>query len=412
MKLLLGDLGAFYQNCKKQDLGFYIAALYLVFSYLRPQMIFRELDILPWTQITIIFGLIYLAINSRIKFQSIHISGIAFFTVVLASSFNSLYQDLSMSKLSASYIWVIEMLFFTNIIRNREQFRLSIILFFLILFKMSFFGARTWLERGLGFREWGIAGPPGFFANSGEFSLLMAMLATMSIAFLSAQKEKPKKIYYLLPITAIMTVLGASSRGGQLALLAGLLIIALSIWKIRFKPIAGIALAVCITFFVLPEEQMERFKSMGSDSTSTSRLLYWKKGLEMMQDYPFLGVGYYSFPKYFSNKYNHLKEQGSYLSSREEVAHNSFIQIGSTMGYTGLVVFLWLHLLCYLQNRKVRKLLTQGNWLYRFSYGLDASLVTYTIGSIFMSVAFYPYIYFLLMFSQIGLNIAKKESLK
>jgi len=323
-----------------------------------------------------------------------------------------------MSKLGASYIWLIEMLFFTNLIRNGEQFRLTIILFFLVLFKMSFFGARTWISRGLSFRDWGIAGPSGFFSNSGEFSLLMAILAVMSIAFLMGQNRKPRKIYYLLPATAIMTVIGASSRGGQLALLAGLLFLALTIGKIRLKPILGFGLIIYIIFLVLPDEQKERFATIGKDGTSKSRLLYWEKGFEMMQDHPGLGVGHYAFPHYFTKYYKNLMENDNFLSSRQEVAHNSFIQIGSTLGYTGLLIYLWLHFLCHLQNRKVRKLLkklngsSDVNWLYGYSIGLDASLVTYVVGSIFMSVAFYPYIYLMLMFSQISLNITVQESQK
>src|SRR5690606_20679523 len=96
---------------------------------------------------------------------------------------------------------------------------------------ISLFGTRTWIGRGFAFQDYGIAGPPGFFENSGELSLLMAMLTILSITLLLSRNLT--KWLYLFPLTAIMTVLAASSRASQLGLLIGLFI--LFAIKGRFK---------------------------------------------------------------------------------------------------------------------------------------------------------------------------------
>lgn len=413
MNAVLRDFGRFYNECKSQDFAFYMAALYLIFSYLRPQAIYPTLDFLPWTQLSIVSGIIYLQLQGRLRVQSIHIITFVFFLVIVASSYYSHDPEFSFSRLHVPYTWLIEMFFFTSCIKNSQQFRLLTILFFLILFKMSFFGAKTWVMRGFGFTGWGIAGPPGFFANSGEYSLLMAMLAIMSLGFILGHKNF-NKLYYVLPLTAVMTVLGASSRGGQMALIAGLIIVAFAIGKIRFKSIVLVLFSGYMIFLIMPDEQKERFTDMGGDNTSISRLMYWEKGVEMMNENPFFGVGYYTFAQYFSDNYSYLKDDDSYLGKRNEVAHNSFVEVGSTLGYSGLACYVGMILICYFQNRAVRKRMKSieygpsEQWIYHYSIGLDATMVVYVVGSFFMSVAFYPYIYLLMMFSQSNLNGVKE----
>lgn len=413
MKGIFKDCLNFYTECKQQDFGFYMVAAYLVFSYLRPQVLFPILNIIPWTELTIVSGILYSIVKNRLKFQHVHFSLFLFCMIALISSYLSYYPDKSFNKLNVIFIWTTEVLFFTNCIRTTKQYKLITILFFLLIFKMSFFGARTWIERGFGFRGWGIAGPTGFFANSGEFSLLIAMLAAMSIAFILGHK-KVNKMYYLLPLTAIMTVAGASSRGGQLALAGAMFVIAVVIGKLRIKNILLVTFMSLAVFSLLPDQQINRFSTAGDDDTSESRLIYWGAGLEMMNEHKWFGVGYYTFPQYFHDHYSMLFNESIINSGREEVAHNSLIEVGSTMGYVGLTCYLWLIYLVYSLNRKTRKILRKEqkdistDWMPRYSIGLDAALVAYLIGSFFMSVAFYPYLYLLLMLSQSLNNCSRR----
>jgi hypothetical protein len=135
----------------------------------------------------------------------------------------------------------------------------------------------------------------------------------------------------------------------------------------------------------------------------------------MMNDYPFLGVGYYAFPLYFEDNYSHLKQGGGYSVQKREVSHNSFVQVGSTLGYAGLACYLGMILFCFSQHRKVRRICTLNSnneniqWCRKFSFGLDATLVSFIVGSFFMSVALYPYIYLMLMLSQTTKNSVEQD---
>ncbi len=409
IKAILRDIRSFINAYKGQDLIFYFGCAYIIFSYLRPQLIYPQLNFIPWLRITILIGLGLMVLKGQLKFTGTH--ALVFLFAILAgiSALNSYYPAISMRHIGAPFIWAIEVLFLSNCMRNLNQLKLLMALLFLVLLKMSLFGAKTWMLRGFGFAGWGIQGPPGFFLNSGEFSLLMAMAAVMSIPYLIALGLK-RRYLWLLPITAVMTVLGASSRGGQLALAVGLLYLLIAYKKIRIKNLVYIALAVWLVITILPEEQKARFSLIGDDDTSVSRLDYWHAGIEMARDNPWTGIGISTFPQYY-NDYYKVSHKG-YLGGREEVSHNSLIQVASTMGIPALFLYLMMHIrIFYSTSRKsLQQINADQNPLpLGIHYSLRSGILTYFVGAFFMSVAFYPYIYLLCGLS-IALHRVVKES--
>lgn len=410
MKNLYSEFKQYYKDCQAEDLGFYMVAGYIVFSYLRPHMLFPLLDIIPWTQLFIIGGLVYAVSKGNLRFQLPHFTILLFSIVCLLSAYNSQYPAISFRNVDIPFIWLLEALCFTCCINSTRKLKLIVILFFLMLFKISFFGARTWVQRGFGFQDYGISGPSGFFQNSGELSLLMAMITIMSVSVMIGS-EHPRKIYYALPITAIMTVLAASSRASQLALLAAAFIFFLIKGKLNLKYLLMAITVIYGGYTLLPDEQKARFTSAGEDSTSQSRLLYWEKGVDMVKDHPWLGVGFQAFPMYFHAHYADEIPEGSNFGQKREVAHNTLIEVSSEAGIFGLLSYLWMYFIVFKLNGNSRKLLRVSSlvpsqqWLYQFSIGLDIAQIAFIIGAFFMSVALYPYTYFMIMFS-LSLNNA------
>lgn len=416
MKQLIKDFKKFYRDCKNENFAFYMAAGYIIFSYLRPHVIFKWLDVIPWTRLFILGGLAYAITKQTVKLQAAHLAILFFAFSCCLSSYLSFEPEWSFSKLDVIFIWFLEVLFFTACVDSRHKFKLLTILFFLVLFKISFFGARTWVQRGFGFRDYGIAGPMGFFENSGELSLLMAMLAIMSLSILISQKQL-SKWYYLLPLTAYMTVLAASSRGSQLALAIGTFIFFSIKGKFKIKYLLITIFVGYVGFLLLPAKQQERFTSSGEDDTSTSRLIYWAAGLDMLKEKPLTGIGFRCFPDYFHTYFQHMIPNDQSWGNKKEVAHNTLIEVSSEMGIIGFSTYMFMYFLVFKLNSSSRKHLRpyakniNEDWLYQYSIGLDVANITYFIGAFFMSVAFYPYIYFMLMFSTVLNNIAKREAL-
>ncbi|MDN6327077.1 MAG: O-antigen ligase family protein [Alkalibacterium sp.] len=408
--VLKNDLKVFLQGLKGQDMIFYLGLAFIVLYYLRPQVIIPGLSIIPWMQITIVVGFLAMASNNRLKFTGTHFLVFLFATIAWLSAMNSLYPEISSKDITTPFIFALEVLFLSNCVKNVKQLQLLLILFFLCIFKMSFFGARTWVGRGFGFSGWGLQGPPGFFQNSGEFSLLMAICAVMSIPLILHMKPKTK-LYWLLPVTGVMTVMAASSRGGQLALLTGLIYLLLAYKKIRFKNLVYVAIVASIAWAIFPDEQKARFATAGSDGTSETRLEYWSAGIDMAKEYPLLGIGLKAFPEHYSRYYK--ISDGSYLSRRKEVAHNSLIEVASTLGIFALTLYLWLQLIVFSTKSLLKNKKSSGasedefEFLEHFRISLNAAILTYFVGALFMSLAFYPYIYFLLSLSIIRMRFVK-----
>lgn len=410
--VLKEDLQAFRQGLKGQDIVFYFGLAFIVLYYLRPQVIIPGLDIIPWLQITIILGFLAMIAKNRLKFTGTHFLVILFATLAWLSAMNSLYPEISSRNMTTPFIFALEVLFLSNCVKNVKQLQLLLIVFFLCIFKMSFFGARTWASRGFGFAGWGIQGPEGFFQNSGEFSLLMAICAIISIPIILCMQPKTK-LYWLLPMTAVMAVLGASSRGSQLALVVGLVYLLISYKKIKFKNLVYVLAFVSVAWALFPEEQKARFDAAGSDQTSTSRLNYWEAGIDMAKEYPWLGVGYRTFPEHYHRYYK--VSDGSYLSNRREVAHNSLIEVASNLGVPALILYLWLHFLVFSRKSFINtktKPDSEVIFMESFRIALNGAILTYFVGAFFMSIAFYPYIYFLLSLAIVQRRLVKNISLE
>jgi putative inorganic carbon (HCO3(-)) transporter len=406
--IIKNDVKTFRQALKGQDLIFYLGLVFIVLYYLRPQVIIPGLDIIPWMQITILLGFAAMAGKSRLKFTGTHFLVFLFAILAWLSAMNSLYPDISSRDITTPFIFALEVLFLSNCVKNVKQLQLLMIVFFLCIFKMSFFGARTWVSRGFGFAAWGIQGPAGFFQNSGEFSLLMAICAVMSIPLILYMKSKTK-LYWLLPITAVMTVMGASSRGGQLALLVGLIYLLLAYKKIGFKNLLYVTVFVSVAWALFPEEQKARFETAGSDQTSTSRMDYWEAGIDMAKQHPLLGVGYKSFPEHYHQFYK--VRDGSFLSKRKEVAHNSIIEVVSTLGIPALTLYIWFHFSVFSSNSLLKKHKNPEpklKFLESFRISLNGAILVYFVGAMFMSITFYPYIYLLLAFAIIKVRLFKE----
>jgi putative inorganic carbon (HCO3(-)) transporter len=410
--VIKNDVKTFRQALKGQDLIFYLGLAFIVLYYLRPQVIIPGLDIIPWMQITILLGFAAMAGKSRLKVTGTHFLVFLFATLAWLSAMNSLYPEISSRDITTPFIFALEVLFLSNCVKNVKQLQLLMVVFFLCIFKMSLFGARVWVSRGFGFSGWGIQGPAGFFQNSGEFSLLMAICAVMSIPLILYMKPKTK-LYWLLPLTAVMTVMAASSRGGQLALLVGFIYLLLAYKKIRFKNLVYVTVFASVAWALFPAEQKARFETAGSDETSTTRLNYWEAGIDMANEYPLLGVGFRAFPEHYHWFYK--VRDGSYLSNRKEVAHNSLIEVVSTLGIPALILYLWFHISVFSSRsllKKHKEPMLELVFLEGFRVSLNAAILTYFVGAMFMSITFYPYIYFLLGLALIKVRLFKERELE
>ena len=139
------------------------------------------------------------------------------------------------------------------------------------------------------------------------------------------------------------------SRSAWLGTLAGGIFMAVHYWPHRdrwFRRSAGITLAVAVCAGALPSVR-ERAQVLLStrEASNASRLEGWKAGSRVWRQYPLLGSGpdtfFQSFRPYRSEAY--IKTTGGGITQAD--AHNDFIQMASTQGLAGFLIYSWLVIL-------------------------------------------------------------------
>lgn len=406
-------VGAILTAFRREHISFWAVCGYLFIEYVRPQSIIPELDILPWGKMFLVLSAATWLADSRQRWVGDPTNKwmLLFGTTIVLSSLTAYWPDESISKLMDFFGWFVIYFLIINIVNTEKRLYIFLLIFLLASFKMSQHGARTWAMRGFSFESWGLMGPPGFFENSGELSVQMLMF--MPIAYRLAMAIRPwltrMKFWFmlLLPTTAAMTVVGASSRGSQLGL-------AVQIYHTFLKGrlsirTAFLALIVAAAgTLLLPDEQWERFRGAGSDETSQQRLLYWKHGLEMIKDHPVLGVGYFNFPPYFA-----LNHSEDIMFGSAQLPHNIFIQVGTDAGLIGLLLYVTLIVAGFRGNRAIRKRLVNApnHWLHSVSFGYDAALIGFLIAGQFVTIGYYPFMWIQLALIAATRNVALNTGL-
>jgi putative inorganic carbon (HCO3(-)) transporter len=408
-------LRAFLSHMKREHFSFWMICGYVFVEYVRPQSIIPSLAFLPWAQILLVLTLIGLMLDPKKSWVSDAANGwlTLFLLLILASSALAIYPQLSWPRIMDFFGWYLIYFLLINVVTNEKRFFIVLVIFCLASFKLSSFGARSWAMRGFTFTSWGIQGPPGYFMNSGELSIQMLMFAP--IAFEAALFMRPHLtrfkfgVLMLLPVTAAMTVIGASSRGGQIALVYQFYRTLLK-GRLTLKALVIVGILGAAFFALLPNEQKSRFEAVGSDRTSQQRLLYWKHGAEMIRDHPVLGVGYFNFARYYADHYPE-----DMLYSTAQLPHNIFVQVGTDTGVPGLFVFIMILFRNFRCAREIRNMWAAAGKPNSFhaavARGLTVALWGFIIAGQFVTVTYYPFLWINLAFTVALRNISAKALL-
>lgn len=390
---------------KQAHFSFWMISFYLFFEYSRPQAIFPAIDFLPWAQLFLMGALAGAFFDKTVKWVShpVNFLMIALGILIFIASHTAYFPKFSQRFYIDFYSWFVIYFLIINIVNTRERFYIFFLVFLFSAAKISVGTSINWALRGFAFTSWGLTGPRGYFQNSGELSILMLTLFPVAFKLFIYLKDRVTKFekFLLLSfwITPVLTILGASSRGSQLALAVQLaFLFRKNIFRI--KPLVMTAALFALLYHLLPDEQMERFRNMGEDQTSEQRLLYWKNGIEMINDHPFTGVGYFNFIPYYER---HFPQDMLYDDA--ELPHNIIIQIGTDAGYPAIIVYLLLLISPLVIARAAIKE-NKDPLLNVLLVGISYGLLGFTVAGQFVSVVYYPFLWLGLAFLVAGRNVS------
>ena len=221
---------------------------------------------------------------------------------------------------------------------------------------------------------------------------------------------------YALIFACLLMPVGTEARTG-LVCIAALAILMLRDAKNRFVYVGmvGIALVAAIPF--LPQtftSRMETISTYQADSSATTRLAVWAWTLDYVQDHP-LGGG---FEAYRQNRLQVDTVSSQTAGAVEMVAqttsqdsgrayHSSYFEMLGEQGFPGLILFLLIHGIGVVRmeilRRRYRKADEGEEWIAPLATALQHGQLVYLVGSLFVGIAFQPFIYMLLAV-QIGFD--------
>lgn len=396
---------------KKQHFSFWMICGYLFFEFVKPQALFPQIDVLPWAQLLLMGAMVGAFTDPTVKWVSsaANVYIILFLITILISIATATYPEYSHKYFMLFFSWFIIYFLIINIVNTPERFYLFLIIYIVAAGKIAFGTSKTWVARGFSFTGWGLMGPKGYFQNSGELAILMLMLFPLGFYMYQHFKGKvlwwEKALLIVFWVCPILTILGASSRGAQVALL-GVMAIMFRKSVFRIKPLIGVVVLMSSLLWLLPDGQKERFTRAGDDRPSQQRLLYWEHGWEMMKDHPFTGVGYFNFIPYYEAYYSY-----DMLYPTAQLPHNIFIQVGTDAGFIALFFFILLILYCLYTPIKMQSMRDVSALDKYVAAGLGYGVLGFVIAGQFVTVSYYPFLWVHLAFIVAHRNIClnKKE---
>ncbi|HYE71731.1 MAG TPA: putative O-glycosylation ligase, exosortase A system-associated [Blastocatellia bacterium] len=233
-----------------------------------------------------------------------------------------------------------------------------------------------------------IAGPGGKFEDNNDYALLLNMSIPV-LYYFSRSEEKwwIRWAGYTVAAMMAVTVLYTRSRGGFL----GLCVIALFlVFKSNHKIIGSVlAAAAMITMLAFaPEDIINRLKTLQEvkegeikDPSALQRKRAWNESMQIIGDYPGLGVG-------MNNMLLVLPRYGNENENEQRIAHNSWLQVAVDAGLPALFFFVVMLIVSIRRLRLIRRLLMRSpteKRIINYAHGMEIAFVTFCVSGTFLS---------------------------
>jgi putative inorganic carbon (hco3(-)) transporter len=346
--------------------------------------------------------------------QGVDFMLLVFLLASFLSALFAAYPTEAWIAFSDSFRWVVIYFLISRIPGTSWRLRIFVFLLLLLNLKLAQFSIRDYFsQQSFGRSEQFLsvhgasAGSTNFFGNPGDFGVAMCVVWPIAGCLFFGERNKILRAVFLACFVAFFgAILFCGSRGA----LVGAAASALVAWGRNPQRIGGVVMILFLAlgaYYVLPEANQERMRSAlhwQTDETGRLRIQLWKAGLGMFQAHPILGVG----PGNFALTYWEYNQRPDPNTRQTYWApHSIYVQALSEVGLAGSVPLLLVLLFVARLNARTRRhiLTLQPNnrqsFEYRLSLGLNLALVGYLVSGAFLTVLFYPHLWFIL-----GLSVA------
>jgi probable O-glycosylation ligase (exosortase A-associated) len=232
--------------------------------------------------------------------------------------------------------------------------------------------------------------------NRNDFAAALVPMCPLSFFLFKINKHLSNRILFGISfVSFIAGVILTDSRGGFLALIATLIIMAL-LDKDRVKVLAIMLVLGALMGLRISENYTNRINGIQNyeeDASSMGRVATYKAAINMIKTHPLLGVGAGNFNDVFLDyvPYDMLK----WVAPGKSI-HNVILQVASENGILGLSVFMAFIVKSLLDIIRLKLMFSKQDLPDQVGYRLNALFVGflgYFIALQFVPGAYYSYIY-------------------
>jgi len=249
-------------------------------------------------------------------------------------------------------------------------------------------------------------GGPGGGSNALSTALVMTL---PFLVYKFTQKTKIYKYGSLLLIGIwIGGIIFCASRGAFIALTICIALLIIKSKK-KIKTTIFVSLLMILLLIFAPQYYWQRMRTIltyHEDVSAVSRLVLWKAGIKIFNDYPIYGVGPGNFalvvPAY---------TQSTPFAGEMLEAHNTFIQLLAEGGMQSLLLYMIAILTTLLSLRKIRKKKLNSKHyedIYILSNSLEIGIIVFLIRSLTGTTIYKELLYWFLGLSSALIEVTNK----
>ncbi|EQB01757.1 putative O-glycosylation ligase, exosortase A system-associated [Sphingobium baderi] len=226
-----------------------------------------------------------------------------------------------------------------------------------------------------------------------------------------------KGFAWALCFACLLMPIGTEARTGLICIvvLAGMMLMR-SKRKFIYGPLMLAAALASIPF--LPAsftQRMSTIENHQGDESAATRIAVWKWTLDYVKEHP--GGG--GFDNYLQNSFTYVSRSfvsdsgGSRIETRivtdrGRAYHSAYFELLGEQGYFGFFIWALIHIVTFLRTEMIRRTYRgrdgpDGAWIAPLAIALQQGHVVYMIGSLFVGIAYQPFI-FMMLALQIGLD--------
>ncbi len=265
---------------------------------------------------------------------------------------------------------------------------------------------------------------PGSFLGD-ENDLALALNIAIPYAFYLSQSPRTSNVGRLAFLAAtlvlVLGVIATMSRGGFVGLVAvaGALVL---FSKKRMRNFLLLAIVAIAASLYASEQYVEEMQTIDdpNESTAQQRIYYWGRAWEMFIDNPVFGVGVNNFP-YLIHEYEIRDPDYDVRHNKVNwgrAVHSAYFSLLSELGLVGTVLFTLIIVRLIHKLRDIPRLYSQiseadigkeQSELILISRAAFVGLVGYLGSGTFLSVLYYPHVWYLIAFAIILERLATQD---